>query len=321
MSRSAGRDPFPLVVDANVFLGDVTATLRGRRTALLGLAEHGHARLLATDRVRGEVCRHMERVLGARAPDGLEMWQRRYEPIVRWVRTPEPPDEAAEELRARVGAVAARDTTDLPTAVLAVLCAPCLAVTADLDLIEAGFGDRDWLSTLFALGELRDLDNGLLAMLQLTGLGGLGLVRAAGLALHSKVFLPAAVLAAAYMWLVAPEDLDAAAARGRETGRRVLAAVEAGGLRGVEERTRRLVRLMRYVELPLAQPSERSALARILAAAGAPVPAAQLCDELRRAGFIESRVLGTLRSDPLFHGWRGQGWTLGRHLGATDAGC
>lgn len=138
-----------VVLDTGVLLNDLARSVRHQQiTALIETAGIGSFRLLAAD--------HVAREMGEKIPDygarrGLNIdamrqaWRRNYLPRIRFVTI----DPASVD-DPRLGPIVDRDSTDAPTAALAFLLAPCLALAEDPDLTDNGVGSPGWLQIVLS---------------------------------------------------------------------------------------------------------------------------------------------------------------------------
>lgn len=138
---SSGALRFVLVVDADALLSSIENHCRtGRRSRILRLADSRNSAVFAEDHVYGETYRGLEKFAAKR---GVPLDQLRtcfeedYLPHMRWVRTD---GEGIGD--ARVAQVT--DQTDVPTAELASLIAPCLVLSEDRSLRRPGFAPEQW---------------------------------------------------------------------------------------------------------------------------------------------------------------------------------
>lgn len=309
----------PAVVDANVLISDVCSVLRRRRaTALIGQAATKMVRLLCTPRVVSEVETRMHRQARGQTADALALWRTRYVPHVRAVDPGEPEDD---RIVAALAPVMANDADDVPTAHLAVLCAPCLVLTKDRDLVDAGFGAPEWLTGLRSSGEVATMDAGIQALTYMSAgaVAGTGWVawQAARAVARSPV-LTGAALALALAALTDGRPVLArqvTALRARTSG--LLDTVVAGGEDVALRRSNLLATLMPYVLQPLHDPPTYTRVAAHLARAEQPVPAAALADAL--GGLPLDGLRGILRAGAAFTLAPGRGWQLGATAPRTSS--
>jgi hypothetical protein len=151
-----GWNRLPAVLDASILLNDILDAARGHGGSLLLLAARKEiAHLFAAEQIREEVERHLERraLQGHVAPErAFEVWRDNYLRQIRFVSVEGVPrGRAARRL-------ADRDPTDLPTAVLAELLAPCLVFAADKDLTDTGIARRDWSAIVHNAEEAQQLE-------------------------------------------------------------------------------------------------------------------------------------------------------------------
>ena len=138
---SAGCPRFVTVADADALLSSIDNQCRtGRRSRILRLATSGTTKVFVEDHVYGETYRGMAKVARS-SPVPEELFRRcledEYLPVLTWV------ERDADPLTdARVGLVT--DETDVPTAELASLIAPCVVLSGDRHLRRPGIAPDDW---------------------------------------------------------------------------------------------------------------------------------------------------------------------------------
>lgn len=302
----------PAIVDANVLIRDVCANLRRSRvTALLGQAEADLLRLLITDRVAEEVPTRLHRLARERTEEAKALWCERYLPRTRVVAIADHPP--AERLAGLLAGVASDDEDDVPTAHLALLCAPCVVLTSDDDLLAHGFGAPEWLTGLRASGELSAIDSGLWISARLTELGvegiGRGIIALGRVLARNPLALGGVLGAALFAATEGRPALTSASARARQ---RLLSAVltMAGHLQALDRKRTQLTTLLApHMLAELREPPLDAQIAGHLARAPAPVPLATLAEGL---GGDRSEVQQALRNNPAFVVVPGHGWQLGR---------
>jgi hypothetical protein len=311
----------PVVADANVLIRDVCANLRRPNvTALLGQAELGLIRVLVSARVASEVPSRMPRVAKEDTTLALELWRQRYLPLIRVVELDEaePESAAIAEMLARV---ADDDPDDVPTAHLALLCAPCLVVTADRDLLDHGFGAPQWLDGVRASGDISAIDRSLWLTMQLSGVvveQAARLTLAAGRLLGRSPLALGAALAAAFVAATDGRPLVAAAsAATKARGARAIASASDLALALSARRAAGMVALADHVLPPLADPPLAARLASRLGRAPHPVPVATVASA--EPTIAQSALRQALRRHPAFVSVHGRGWQLGStdHRAAT----
>jgi hypothetical protein len=311
--------PFPVVVDADELLREVT--YRGRslkEPLLLSLARHRLARLLATDRVWEEVERDLPRYAGKHAHGALRAWREEYLPLIRWVAIPDRLEtgfRASEhDLAVRMELVMERHSADAPTAELALLCAPCFVITGNhKHLHVAGFGDTGTRDALVAAGDAAELELAGIRTLSLGELGARGTwsltTRTVRLAGDSPIIAGLMLAALLFLGIKAYErrgQLKAAA------GRTANATMEL-----IQELTTKhadlLGTLIPSLVSPLQQPMIEAMVAQALVRAPAPL-SAEAVGYACRPTLDREIALTALRGHSGFAFWAGRGWTLGRHL-------
>ena len=281
--RHPRAEVIPAILDANIVIRDVCANLRRSQvTALLGQAEAGMLRLLITDRVAEEIPARLHRLARERTAEAQTLWRERYLPQVRVVTIADHP--LPERFAGLVARVADDDEDDVPTAHLALLCAPCVVLTADHDVLAHGFGAPEWLAGLRASGELTVIDSTLWTTARLTELAVEGLGRgfiALGRMLSRNPLALGGVLGVA---LFAATDGRPAVANASGTARRRLTSAVihiAGQLQKLDhKRTHLSSRLAPHVLAALKEPTLEAQIAGRLARAPVSLPLARLAEEL-----------------------------------------
>jgi predicted nucleic acid-binding protein len=303
--------PIPVVADANVLMSDVCANLRRPEpTALLGLATEGRLRLLITDRVAHEIRTRMHRVAGDDLERALELWSALYLPLVRVVAVSRAKPELA--FSPLLSDVLARDPDDVPTAYLALLCAPCAVVTKDRDLLDHGFGAPEWLTGLRASGELGELDQQIYDQTRMAGAlmeaGFVGLARFARWTFATP-WAAGALLALVVFGITDGRPIVTARIQRAQPGLHRFFEL----LADLQKRlaARRFALLERFEPMTLAAVRSAPLVASIaaqLAVSGNPLSAAQLSELTRHP---EDEVRTILREHPAFDVVVGRGWQIG----------
>jgi hypothetical protein len=139
----------PAVVDATALINDSLRYLRiGREPLLIGFARQPRlVNLFATSDVLAEVETRLPKAAARRGfspAAAVSVWREELRPLVSFVDVSplQPSDDP------RLAALARRDASDVPTAVLAELLAPCLVFASDNDLVNLGIARRDWANLL-----------------------------------------------------------------------------------------------------------------------------------------------------------------------------
>ena len=302
--------PHIFVLDTGVLYDDIVYRLRHpeSRGVLLGGATTGTIRLFAADHVYDELYDSLggfER-RRVRRDEVIRCLERNYLPRLRFVSV------LSEPLRAKAAMVV--DVDDRPTAILALMLAPCIVLAKDPHLVDAGFGRADdWLSLAWQADELLGLDGTLTV-------GMLGAGRAFGLARDGArwffddlspghVALGAALGAAVVV--AAPQVAAGLNSAAHRVGR--LAGETAGGLaRGFAqvavERGRHAAQLAAAAVDPDPRAPLAHALARHLAFVDAPVTTDELASTF---GVDAAMVRGELGAHSAFVRTQA-GWALGR---------
>lgn len=138
---SSTSPKFVTVVDADALLSSIDNHCRtGWRSRLLRIAASRASSVYAEDHVYGETYRGFKKIAATSPASEVELrqcFEEHYLPVLRWVETDG--EGIADE---RVLLVS--DTTDVPTAELASLIAPCLVLSGDKALRRPGFAPDEW---------------------------------------------------------------------------------------------------------------------------------------------------------------------------------
>jgi len=133
----------PLVVDTNVLISDVIASMRTPAPSqLLTLARLGKIRIFAATHVDHEMRMHLPRVAREynHSPiDALERWMVEYLPVIKFIDVPH-----LDLDDPRPGRVQEQDPDDVPTAELVAMLAPVLSVSKDWHLVNTGVARAEW---------------------------------------------------------------------------------------------------------------------------------------------------------------------------------
>jgi len=306
-----------VVVDANSLIEDALWRAQTGFSALTYLAEEQLISVVAPAHVAAEVREHLPAVAARTGCESaIEVFEMAHLPLIHVV---ELPSELPAD--ARVAGVAMRDADDAPLAHLATLLAPAVVLTRDRHLTREGFGDGDWLTTILLLRRLAELDTMFyggsrfvwLFSIYLPGLGVTSLVRrlarsriALGLALGLEL--------GGAVWF--RNQLRSAAADAWERVAPVLEQTTDAVTKMLEDRARIEEALQARLVLPALAPSAESAIARLLAERGGPVPSERIHAALIERGHDISLTMTrrTLRAHPSFVAVPGHGFQLGRTL-------
>jgi hypothetical protein len=185
------------VVDANALIEDVVHVARHGRSLLTSLAADGTIALFVPPHILAKVELHAERVAGQTGVDidkFLQLWRERYLAHLRIVSLP-PLNTSIDR---RLSAVP--DLEDVPVAQLSVLLAPCLLVTRDKHLLDAGLGQANWADSLVFVAKLAKLDaqlfGGVQAAILFSTLAAMGVVELGKLIVRSSVGTTVALVVA-----------------------------------------------------------------------------------------------------------------------------
>lgn len=132
--------PIPCVVDTNVVMLDVLRYAEHGHTALRVATQIGALKTYASIHVIDEVYEHLpELAKRRRVPRAIAAWKA-YSEGIAFVEVPEtlPPDP-------RVIALAQADADDVPTGILVSTLAPCISLSQDPHVVDAGLASPEWL--------------------------------------------------------------------------------------------------------------------------------------------------------------------------------
>jgi predicted nucleic acid-binding protein len=272
--------PLPYVVDTNVILRDVLRFARERHTALSLATQVGAVKAFAAIHVMDEVAEHLpELAKRQQVTNATEAWKT-YSKNISFVELPTEPI-----FDRRVAQVQREDEDGLPTAILVATLAPCIALSEDRHLTDAGLASPEWLK--LALSS-RDIAYAL-AIRELGGVGlagtGLGvagmaklIAKAAGSRLGQVGLAVAAVTALAGL-----ERSHRAGWKGpRKAGDLAGQAVAAYFNEAlVSDRRRALAEgLINQALVPPREPTTGEQIVRVLALGGEPMTATELARTL-----------------------------------------
>ena len=140
MTTFSDPDRVLVVVDADAVLSSVDNECRtGWKSRLAQLASGSETRVFASAHVDGEVRRRLAKFVSAdvSASQLFDCYERRFATKVTWVEVC-----TGGPLDGRIAEVT--DPTDVPTAILATLLAPCLVFAEDKSLRRPGFAPEGW---------------------------------------------------------------------------------------------------------------------------------------------------------------------------------
>ncbi len=304
---------FVLVLDADALLSSVAHQCsRGYRPRLLRVLESNSCRGFAPDHVYGEAYKGLVKFANEATSLGKlrRCFEERYLPHIRWV------DTSIETINdARVALVIEQDLTDVPTAQLASLIAPCLVVSGDKHLRRPGVAPAEWVAALghgTEIVEGADQQDGLSTAVALP----VALVLGGGAHLGKKLRIPWWVVASAagaggYAVLRDPDRRRTIATRSRpwlESFLEMLAQAYARQREGIAG-------LRELMFQPDGEPTPKQQIATVLARAPEPLLAADLHYELTRHFDLVptlDEMRSTLRTSPEFTNPARYRWALGR---------
>jgi hypothetical protein len=310
-----GWDRAPVVVDTSMLLNDCCDAARGSGgSLLLSLAHSPVAHLYAGRHVLEEMERRLPRRAEQRHLDPVRadtVWRQNYLPKIRFV------DMTGVARGRAASALAARDPTDLQTALLAELLAPCLVFAFDKDLVDTGIARRDWVNVSHSAEEA--------AQLQLLFSGGLGTVMFGGfisyetgkaIAAFARASPFGALLATAGTALLGYRYLNSERGRHHRTEAKSLLGDLFDGLSKVVAQADKAKLLVEEAAFVLeVEPTEFAHLARTVAIAPWPLKAT---DAAERLGVSQQRAASMLRN-PVFVRTTDRRYLFGRSYGVAES--
>lgn len=299
----------PTILDADALLSSIRHhSLNDWPSRIARLSETGRLPVLASDHVYREVYKGLPKLA---AGTGLAIsvlrscFETAYLPYIRWV-------SVARGYGHDDRVALVTDITDVPTAHLASLIAPCVVLSDDKSLRRPGFAAQQWHevagSTAAVVETLSDQEGLVLAV----GLPTVGSVKAVT-ALSRRVQLPgwlgAAALAGGVLWLLADS-------RRRQVVGQVFAPLMEEYTRLHEEQQRALADLEEVVLQPTQPEGPKQMIATVLARGNEPMLAADIHQALNDR-FPEiarpalARVRQILAEEPEFQHVQRYRWQLG----------
>lgn len=312
--------PLPCVVDTNVVMRDVLRRARKGHTALSMATQVGAITTFAAIHVIDEVTENLpELACRQRVDNAMEVWKA-YSRSIKFIELPPevPPDE-------RVLQVAHHDKDDLPTAILVVMLAPCISLSEDPHLVDAGLASPEWLRLALSSRDIAYAQ----AIRELGGFGiagtGLTLAGAGKLVIRAakSPFGRAGLATAAVMTLLALQRSQRSGWQGpRKVGGVLEQAITAYFREAVLSERKRAVAeaFISKALVPSRQPTRGLIIGRTLALADDPMTATEIARTLvpedhpvPRKVLIE--VQGLLSRSPMFrrattHRWELQTWEV-----------
>jgi hypothetical protein len=309
---------FVLVIDADATLSSIHNHCRTSiPPRLLRIAASTRSRVYASEHVLSEIYAGFAKLSSpaASAEQMQSRFEREYLPRIRWVSIDD--SEVRDERVAEV-----TDRTDIPTAQLASLIAPCLVLSEDKSLRSPGFAPSAWRdAAAFGARVVEAADEQAQATLAL-GLPAAFLIGGA-LELGKKVGLPwwitAAILCAGgFIILRDPR-------RRGVVGKYAMTFAEAVGTKVVEianEEQAGTEALRGLLVSPTPHADLKQRIATLLARASQPLLAAEILDlvvthfakDMSPAPTL-AEIRWQLRTCPEFSLWRRYRWQLGRRAG------
>lgn len=305
----------PRVADANRLLNEAASSVRlAKEIAWIAASRAGGLRVLVASTVPAEVEEHLGfRARKARVDEQRMRvaWRERIAPLLRVV-DPGVPD------RTELAQVAERDPDDLSTGALAAILGPGSTWSADHDLLNPGLAEPYVLELVIAIREASVLDVKLITGAKIaTRVAAVGteLVRAlARLDTRGRfvagAFALSGIAAATYALRRNPDARDRIVIALQRVGAEVMRQLAADHALQIEWRDRV------PVPLSLDTPRPERALARVLAAAPAPLSVEEIGQVLRGspASANADGIRAQLRTHPMFlRNGRGQ-WQLGERF-------
>ncbi len=313
-SLAVVQPPRPVVADANALFQDALRRTRDGFTALTFLAEQGSIVIFTPTHVASKARQHLPRMAeGSKIDEGLVMgvWQRVYEPLVRFVDVP--PCLCSTDPRVE----GVRDPEDVPFAQLAVAVAPCLFLTRDHHLRDARIGTESWVDALLILGGLIELElvfyGGTRFAMALGYLVARMLGEGARLLSRSPVAIGVTIAACVLVLTTVGRDHDLGIGKAgrtlRKGGENLLDAV--GPL--LEQQAEAHATLATMLVAPMEPTPPEAICARQLAVSRGALGCADLLPALRLAGYgyVQADLERNLAAHPSFVSST-RGWLLGQ---------
>lgn len=316
-------DRLALVGDTGALMKDVCRSLRGEQfTSLLAGLQIGSGRLYIARHVQQEMNRNLPGFAHDRghSPDAaVARWQEYYLPRTWIVDVP----ETWGQHHPGTAAVAARHDTDLPTARLATALT-CPVVGEDRDLIDHGFGDRNWLPVAHHVAnEALIIEAGYMVGLP-TAVLAQGSTAIARHLSRAPVWAQLVLLCAAAALLRRWQTNGQAGRHLRRAGSAALRAAEWAEPRVEQALARRAESDQAWQEQRVTTSATRllsEYLAEALSVAPTPPLAADLARQLPGPGPLAARTVAirsVLLSNPAFHQVTRGRWQLGEHGSTAD---
>jgi hypothetical protein len=309
---ASGKLKFVIVADADALLSSIDHQCRtGWTSKILRLAESRTSVVFAEDHVYGEVYRGFEKISVWSGTPPYEMracFEEEYLPVLRWVKT-----DGAGISDIRVAWVT--DQTDVPTAELASLIAPCLVLSGDKSLRRPGFAPNEWRQaathgTEIVAGVQVQEGGTLIVGLPVAGVvgGGIELGKKVGIPWWGSVGIMALL---AYLVLRSPD-------RRQTIGEKVLPAIEMFMqlMEQAYQEERRATQQLKEMLCPSADPpTVKQQIATVLARCPGPLLAKEIQELVDIHFEVEPRlseIRGVLQQSPEFGQPERYRWQLGR---------
>jgi predicted nucleic acid-binding protein len=297
------------VVDTDALLSSIDNDCRsGRDSSIVQMSRFGTVRLYAADHVYDELHHKLPKFV---RPDvALEQLEQRLDSYLQLISFVDVPEGHDLQREAQVAAVT--DESDVPTAVLATLLAPCVVLSGDKHLRRPGFAPDEWRPVARSGRDVADGDTHVLGVSLAVVGPSAGLVLAGrwtAAKLEMPSWVPLAILAGgALAYLGSPvrrRRLWEKAGPFVESTLNLLADSMESQRRGLEE--------LKQAAIPTpSDPTLDQQVARCLATAGEPLLVTEVHQQLpSHSTFTRSDVVELLRASSVFVP-RGKRWQLGR---------
>ncbi len=304
----------PVVVDADTMLSSIDNHCQtGRPSRIARMGDSPTTPLLASEHVLNEIYRGFPKfVRGAVSLQDLRTcFEEHYLPNIIWVQVA---NGYGHDLRV----TEVTDPSDVPTAHLASLIAPCIVFSEDKSLRRPGFAPEQWRPAAGATVTVIDSQSGQETIAMGAGLPVVGAFKGS-LAIGRRVGLPdwaaLAMLAAFGWWLLGSGD------RRRAIGRFLMPFMDEFARLQQQQRTA-MLELQPVVVEPVTPAPTKQMVATILARSREPLLAAEAREELPFR-FASTVSLGDIRavltSEPEFVQSGRSRWQLGRNYGPAAA--
>lgn len=305
----------PSVVDADALLSSIrNQSVTGWQSRLSQLGESARTPIFASQHVYWEVYRKLPKLAvgsGASIIDLRDCFETDYLPHITWVGVA---DGYGHDDRVRE----VTDPTDVPTAHLASLIAPCIVYAEDKSLRRPGFASAGWRDAAGSAVSVVETRAGQEGLILAVGLPAIGTVKGM-MALSRRIRLPgwlgSVALIGGIGWLLSTKD------RRQVTGR-ILTPVFEEFIRLTDNQHQALADLEVVVFQPVVPPSAKQMIATVVARTNEPLLVTDIHVEITyRFSGVDVPTLAEVRqilaSEPEFRK-KSYRWQLGYRAAALS---